>query len=229
METFFERMLEQHHGIHPRPAEFIRELVAQVFGKPSVNKVATMHLYLAPLGECSEGEREEDGASTKSVHSSSSSSLSKKAWMSIDWDWKDKKEPRPSGEMSGYSSPVPTFVSLKAASRLGIDVSPLNTPETMGVKSGSRLGMTTRLFIPRNQTPGLIFWPSTFLPMSPSELEMHVCRHMHVLLGCKASLAEFIAKFGDERGERFVGDKEFEDMIWDYEWYVPPVFYCSRF
>jgi hypothetical protein len=70
------------------------------------------------------------------------------------------------------------------------------------------------------QSPGLLLWPSTFLPLSPSELEMHACKHVHTLLGCKPALAGFIETHVDENGERLVSEEEFHRAIWDYEWCV---------
>ena len=71
-----------------------------------------------------------------------------------------------------------------------------------------------------SQSPGLLLWPATFLPLSPSELEMHACKHVHTLLGCKPALAEFIETHVDEHKARLVSDEEFRQAIWDYEWYV---------
>ena len=71
-----------------------------------------------------------------------------------------------------------------------------------------------------SQSPGLLLWPATFLPLSPSELEMHACKHVHTLLGCKPALAEFIETYVDDHGARLVSDEELCQAIWDYEWYV---------
>jgi hypothetical protein len=49
---------------------------------------------------------------------------------------------------------------------------------------------------------------------------MHACKYIHTLLGCRPALEEFVAKFVDERGDRFVGEEGFRDEIWEYEWYV---------
>lgn len=68
-----------------------------------------------------------------------------------------------------------------------------------------------------SQSPGLLLWPTTFLPLSPSELEMHACKHVHTLLGCKPALVEFIEAQVDEHGARLVTDEGFRQAIWDYE------------
>jgi hypothetical protein len=66
------------------------------------------------------------------------------------------------------------------------------------------------------QSPGLLVWPSTYIPMSPGELEMHSCKWVQTLLGCRHALREHIT--GEFEGRQLVNDAEFEDAIWDYEW-----------
>jgi hypothetical protein len=56
--------------------------------------------------------------------------------------------------------------------------------------------------------------------MSPMELEMHACKNVHTLLGCRPALYEFVRKQLDQEGKRLASDEEFADAIWEYEWYV---------
>ncbi|KAK7465559.1 hypothetical protein VKT23_005534 [Stygiomarasmius scandens] len=67
------------------------------------------------------------------------------------------------------------------------------------------------------QSSGLLLWPSTFIPMNPTELEMHACKGMHELLGSKHALAEYIASKKDEDGKPIVDEQEFEDAVWQYD------------
>ena len=123
--------------------------------------------------------------------------------------------------------------SAKAARRLGIPytevlsaAASLSVPhdETMSSPSSS-FSPTTGVEAPSTtpgpvQHPGLLIWPDTYVPMSAGELEMHACKYIQTLLGCRPALEEFVAKFVDDRGDRFIGEEEFRDEIWDYEWYV---------
>ena len=68
------------------------------------------------------------------------------------------------------------------------------------------------------QSPGLILWPSTFIPVEPLELEMHACKHMHVLLGCKAALSAFIQDVKGPDGRAHISQNELNDLMWEYEW-----------
>ncbi|KAF7302556.1 Methyltransf-25 domain-containing protein [Mycena chlorophos] len=73
----------------------------------------------------------------------------------------------------------------------------------------------------RMQHPGLILWPSTFIPISPEELQHHATKHMQTLLGCKPALAQYVSTFKDPKtGEAYVSEEEFEQSIWDYECFL---------
>ena len=106
-------------------------------------------------------------------------------------------------------------LSAKAAGRLGISYSDLGAAIVASTHQKSNASSSSPL-----QPPGLLVWPSTFIPLTPIELEMHANKYVHTLLGCKPALAEFIAQFADEDGTRFVDDDEFHDIMWKYEWYV---------
>ncbi|KAF8665404.1 hypothetical protein AX16_000423 [Volvariella volvacea WC 439] len=82
------------------------------------------------------------------------------------------------------------------------------------------------------QSPGMILWPNTFIQMTPMELEMHACKHIQTLLGCKVAMAEYIGGFFDEvedvlvtegsekketKKVKVVKDEEFETAFWRYE------------
>lgn len=217
LETVFGRMLEKKYGIHSRPSDFIRQLLKHVFGRRYASKLTSMHLSLAPRDHVaasvcgSDRDRDSDKASTKS---SDSGPGKKSNWISIEWDKRERKackesaksDARSAAEIFAPASQIPETISAKAAGRLGI------TPTA--VQAAAAASSCPRL----SQTSGLILWPSTYIPVPPSELEMHVCKQMHVLLGCKPALAEYVGEFRDEDGERCVGDAEFQDLIWDYEW-----------
>lgn len=91
-------------------------------------------------------------------------------------------------------------INAKAANRLGTSLSPSTTQQS-----------TT-------QSPGLILWPTTFIPMEPLELEMHACKHMHALLGCKVALSEYVQGIKDTDGKPHMSQEEFDDLTWEYEW-----------
>lgn len=129
-------------------------------------------------------------------------------------------------------------LSAKAAGRLGITYSEaLSAAASLSVsrnaarppvpssistfpRTSSELATSPHTTSGPVQHPGLLIWPDTYVPMAAGELEMHACKYVHTLLGCRPALEEFVAKFVNEKGERFVGEEELRDEIWEYEWYV---------
>ncbi|KAJ6623157.1 hypothetical protein B0H10DRAFT_2213838 [Mycena sp. CBHHK59/15] len=99
---------------------------------------------------------------------------------------------------------------------------------TRGGSTGSYSSSATadaRTAAGKVQHPGLILWPATFIPLSPMELEMHACKHVHTLLGCKPALGEYVARFADPAtGRRVVSEEQFEDALWEYECFRRPRF-----
>ncbi|KAF9486494.1 hypothetical protein BDN70DRAFT_16626 [Pholiota conissans] len=106
--------------------------------------------------------------------------------------------------------PPPLNYNERAAKRLGVN--PDGTP--VHIETRRRKPKKRPVLV---QSPGLIVWPSTFIPLNPVELEMHATKNVHSLLGCRAALADFITSYTDEEGRRLVEDEEFDDIMWDYE------------
>ncbi|KAF5332767.1 hypothetical protein D9611_005097 [Ephemerocybe angulata] len=101
----------------------------------------------------------------------------------------------------------PPQLSAKAAGRLGISYSVLAAASAAHSRGSGVLAPV--------QSPGLLVWPSTYIPMSPEELEMHSCKWVQTLLGCRHAMREFIT--GKFEGMTLAEDPEFEEAIWDYE------------
>ena len=159
-----------------------------------------------------------------------------------------------SSERSSLENPTPSSTvspspstNVNAAGRLGMAFGPTDRVPLLSAKAAGRLGISysdlaaaaaTVASMPQQphaspssplQSPGLFVWPSTFIPVTPVELEMHANKYVHTLLGCKPALAEFIAQFTDEDGTRFVDEDEFHDILWQYEWYVVSLYRCCNY
>lgn len=89
-------------------------------------------------------------------------------------------------------------------------------PEAIKTRIAERLPLNP--YLGTSQSPGLVLWPSTFIPMEPLELEMHACKNMHLLLGCKAALSEFIQEIKGPDGKSHISREEFNELTWEYEW-----------
>ncbi|KAG5643138.1 hypothetical protein DXG03_001528 [Asterophora parasitica] len=125
----------------------------------------------------------------------------------------------PSAQDGSIGSVNESRLSAKAAHRLGIPYSAL--PEAAAsaktrrpISSSSTLVSTST---GPTQSPGLIVWPSKFIPLSPTELEMHACKNVHTLVGCKPALTEYIATFVNQDGSRVETDEGVDQALWDYE------------
>ncbi|KAF8910070.1 hypothetical protein CPB84DRAFT_1842730 [Gymnopilus junonius] len=71
------------------------------------------------------------------------------------------------------------------------------------------------------QSPGLLIRSkeggSEYMRMDPLELEMHACKWIHTLLGCRQALGQYVTKFLDEKGGRLVDDEMFGHYMSEYE------------
>ena len=62
--------------------------------------------------------------------------------------------------------------------------------------------------------PGLILWPSTFIPMDHTEVEIHASKHLRTLLSCKNFLTQHAIEIaGDER----VDEELVSEALYEYE------------
>jgi len=67
------------------------------------------------------------------------------------------------------------------------------------------------------QAPGLALWPSTFIPMDQSELEIHASKHFRMLLSCKIFLLEH-AMESTENEE--IDQESVLEAFWEYEGFL---------
>ncbi|KAK7063784.1 Methyltransf-25 domain-containing protein [Favolaschia claudopus] len=105
-----------------------------------------------------------------------------------------------------------TASAMSAASRVS------STSTSSGAFSESGPSGPAKWSSGRVQHPGLVLWPSTFIPLGAHELEMHATKHVQTLLGCKPALAEYISSFKEPgTGKRVVSEEEFEETLWEYE------------
>lgn len=207
LEQVFESMLSQKFNMLFRPRTKIEDTLQDVFGRYHSDRVNDFRLFLAPPTD-----KDADKASVESSESGTASSPGsiRRAkrdfvhWVTaVDRDRKDrkdkdrKKEDRSSGESVASFTQVPENISAKAACRLGINPSSPRHPA-------------------HGQSPGIIVNMQTFIPLSPFELEMHACKHVHTVLGCKAAIHEYLDEVS-KRTQLPVPEHEIDDILWDYE------------
>jgi len=75
--------------------------------------------------------------------------------------------------------------------------------------------------------PGLFLWPSTFIPMKHSEVEIHASKHLHTVLSCKNFLAQHAIKVAELEGKT-VDEESVSQALYNYQSFLrqrfnPPV------
>jgi len=215
LEGLFTDMLWSKYKIRVDQRGSIEQVLDHVFGRYNSQRVAAMTLAVAPPASSSDSEP--DRASVSSAGSKSRrkrKSEAFKQWISVEWDKVENKGRK--GDRSSVESvlsPIPEAISPKAAGRLGIS----HSTTTSSSPRSSRTSITPPPSRP-TQSSGLILWPNTLIELGPFELEMHACKHMHSLLGCKAALYEYAQQlYRDADGKSLLDDAMFDDLIWDYE------------
>lgn len=219
LEGLFVDMLRDKYKIRTDQRRNIEKVLDNVFGRYNAQRVAAMPLAIAPPAPNSDSDSDSDPdrismSSTESKNAKKKKGDVFKQWIGAEWDKienKGKKSDRSRRE--SVLTPIPLSISVKAAGRLGI-TSPATTSPTPRSPRHSVVPPPSR----PAQSPGLILWPNTLIELEPFELEMHACKHMQSLLGCKAALHEYAQElFRDTHGNGLLDDAVFDDLIWDYE------------
>jgi hypothetical protein len=65
-----------------------------------------------------------------------------------------------------------------------------------------------------SQAPGLVLWPSTFIPMEQSEIEIHASKHLRMLLSCKSFLMEHAIEATEDDE---IDEESVLEALWEYE------------
>ncbi|KAF9021605.1 hypothetical protein BDZ89DRAFT_231412 [Hymenopellis radicata] len=84
-------------------------------------------------------------------------------------------------------------------------------------KEGHSAAPTDEGTHPLLNAPGLMLWPSTFVPMTGPEIEVHALKHPRVLLSLKNSLAEYALEIADEEE---VDEAAVKESLWEYEGFL---------
>ncbi|RDX51193.1 hypothetical protein OH76DRAFT_1455102 [Lentinus brumalis] len=241
VETIFENMLVNKYGISPRPHQFLEQLLRDVFGPECARQTQKLELAV-PSRELSESCEAQGlglnvntntGSTISYGHSKRASEDEKKSpWISIDWEKKEKRSrpssPAPIPISLPTSSPASTYsgrssedsvrsMDLKLDPQL-LSLTPKARQLLFGEGENVHSGKTPswRANGPY-QPPGLVLLPSTLIAFSPLELEMHACKHMNTLLGCKYALGKYVAGQKGEDGQPLLSEREMDDYLWDYE------------
>ncbi|KAI0334340.1 hypothetical protein GY45DRAFT_1431564 [Cubamyces sp. BRFM 1775] len=209
LETIFDNMLVAR-GISPHPHTFLDQVLREVFGPDCARQTQNLELAV-PTREIIEGPAIAAAARERALsltqnngRRSEESEKGRPNWMTIEWDSKKEKERRSLDKVSVHSARS----SFEQPSEEGLpkDVK----PKAMQLLFGNDY------FMPY-QPPGLLLLPSTLIPCTPLELEMHACKNMNTLLGCKYALSNYMTSQRSPSGTQLVSEAEVDDYLWDYE------------
>ncbi|KAH9949383.1 S-adenosyl-L-methionine-dependent methyltransferase [Amylocystis lapponica] len=202
LERLFEKMLNDKYQINPRPEEFVEDALHDLFGaEEDAMKTQEFHLAVPPRGVFE--DKHIKAKRPRQSYDSVKQNLG--TWLTtVDWDEKPKSVRRED--------------NLNTAGLGGSPVREMRpvTPKAAQLLFGDHRTHASRAGVPY-QPPGLVLLPTTLLPCAPAELEMHACKHMNVLLGCRHALASFALDHVDADGVSLVSEEELGEFLWDYD------------
>ncbi|KAI0362915.1 hypothetical protein BV20DRAFT_299662 [Pilatotrama ljubarskyi] len=218
LETIFDNMLAAK-GVASHPHRFLDQMLRDVFGPDCADQTQTFELAV-PSRELMESGgmsviRERAGSMPTGVapglpRRSDESEKGRPSWMNIEWDKKEKKSDKAS--VHSARSERSSEDSLTADPKMYGTISPKARQLLFG-DDRSHAVMNVGPY----QPPGLLLLPATFIPCSPLELEMHACKNMNTLLGCKYALSNYMTSQRAADGSPLVSEREVDDYLWDYE------------
>ncbi|KAI0778770.1 hypothetical protein BD413DRAFT_117240 [Trametes elegans] len=210
VEDIFVNMLAAR-GITPHPAQFLDQMLREVFGPDCARQTQELELSVpsrelfegvaGPLSHESTSRRSEDGEKGRP------------GWMTIEWETKKERERR-SDKASVHSA---RSARSSGESATLVDVASTISPKARQLLFGGDVDRARVLGAGPYQPPGLVLLPSTLIPCAPLELEMHACKHMNTLLGCKYALTNYMASQRALDGAPLLSEREVDDFLWDYE------------
>ncbi|KAL7285518.1 hypothetical protein ACG7TL_000620 [Trametes sanguinea] len=218
LETIFDNMLVAR-GISPHPHTFLDHMLREVFGPGCARQTQNLELAV-PTREALEGatasvaarERTQSLPQSGPVgRRSEESEKGRSAWMHIEWDTKEKQ--RKSDKATVHTIRLERKSEDSAFEPRVFDAI---SPKARQLLFGGDRSQAVQNVGPY-QPPGLLLLPSTFIPCSPLELEMHACKNMNTLLGCKYALSTYMLSQRAADGTPLVSDREVDDYLWDYE------------
>lgn len=235
LETIFQNMLVNNYDIAARPHAFLEHMLRDVFGQSCARRTQTLELAV-PSRELSEGHENPvpgGGRRSPSRPSTAQSTYSTSTFTHTKRPSDDEKRSKyPTWSRAGAAASclnLPLATAVPQSQRTSdetLDPRMLDslTPKARQLLLGDTNALDSKTTswkaVGPYQPPGLVLLPSTLVPCTPLELEMHACKHMNTLLGCKDALSKYVVAQKDRDGKPFVSQREFDNFLWDYEWYA---------
>jgi hypothetical protein len=237
VERLYLDMLAQRHGIHPLPRAILVDAIRRRFGDEGLINVSNAHVCL-PSREFMTRTH----ASSSPKNSIKSSFKKRDFGISITIDWGNDKpsktigwQPPPASASAPAPVPVPAPVPTPVVPPQQVPagaaeyVSLTSLPPVLSKKAASLMGVVQ--LSPAGapyRPPGLVVvytssedtWrPMTYLPMSPTELDMHSNKHVHSVISAKLALEAHIDELR-EKGKPSMSHEALDEALWQYSMYV---------
>lgn len=234
VERLYLDMLAQKYGIHPLPRAILLDSIRRRFGDEGLINVSNAHVCL-PSREFMTRTH-----ASSSPKNSIKSSKKRDFGISITIDWGNEKPSKTIGwQPPPVSVPVPAPVPAVLPQQVPVVaaagyVSLTTLPPVLSKKAASLMGVAQ--LSPAGapyQPPGLVVvytsseatcHPMMYLPMSPTELDMHSNKHVHSVLSAKLALEAHIDELC-EKGKPSMSHEALDEALWQYALYV--AFYIS--
>jgi len=218
IERLYLDMLAQRYGIHPLPRAILLDAIRRRFGDGGLINVSNAHVCL-PSREFM--TRTHASSSPKNSIKSSAKKRDFGISITINWGserpskkigWQPPPAVAPPQQVSGAEyvslASLPPVLNKKAATLMGVaQLSPAAAP-----------------YLP----PGLVVvytssegsWhPMTYLPMSPTELDVHSNKHVHSVISAKLALDAHIDELR-EKGKPSMPHEALDEALWQYAMHV---------
>jgi hypothetical protein len=229
VERLYLDMLAQKYGIHPLPRAILSDAIRRRFGDEGLINVFDAHVCLPSREFMTQAH-----ASSSPKSGIKSSSKKRDFGISITIDWGNEKPSKTIGwQPAPAAAPAPTpagpLQQQVPVADGGGYVSLTSLPPVLSKKAASVMGVAQ--LSPAGapyQPPGLVVvytsseatWhPMTYLPMSPTELDMHSNKHVHSVLSAKLALEAHIDELG-EKGKPSMSHEALDEALWQYALYA---------
>lgn len=224
IERLYLDMLAQRYGIHPLPRAILLDAIRRRFGDSGLINVSNAHVCL-PSREFMTRTH----ASSSPKNSIKSSSKKRDFGISITIDWGNEK---PSKTIRWQPPPAPSPAPAITPQQVPTEAEHLpltSLPPVLNKKAASLMGVVQ--LSPAGapyQPPGLVVvytsseatgHPMTYLPMSPTELDMHSNKHVHSVISAKLALEAHIDELRD-KGKSSMSHETLDEALWQYAMYV---------
>jgi hypothetical protein len=204
LERLYLEMLAQRYGVHPQPRAILADTIQRVFGDVGLVKVSDVHVCLPS----------QDFVARSCPRALKSTEPRRREFgLGITIDWGQDKISKmdlnppaarpPPGKSLSFTN-LPPVLSKKAAKVMGVvEQSPAGKPY---------------------QPPGVVVVRSSsggarrsmmFMPMSPTEIEMHSNKHAHSVISAKLALEAHNEELR-EKGKPSMSHEALDDALWRY-------------